>query len=78
MFCLLHAGLFLDGLRCAGCVNRTERALRAAEGVREANVNYTNHRAWVRFEARELWGESARGRGAVYLDLWEPHLESAA
>lgn len=31
----------------------------------------------VRFEARELWGEAATGRGAVYLDLWEDYLEPA-
>jgi nitrile hydratase len=31
----------------------------------------------VRFEAAELWGESATGRGAVYVDLWEPYLEPA-
>lgn len=27
----------------------------------------------VRFESGELWGEG--GRAAVYVDLWEPHLE---
>jgi len=31
----------------------------------------------VRFEARELWGEPDLGRGAVYVDLWEDHLEPA-
>jgi nitrile hydratase len=31
----------------------------------------------VRFEAAELWGADARGRGAVYLDLWESYLEPA-
>lgn len=31
----------------------------------------------VRFEARDLWGGSADGPGAVYLDLWESYLESA-
>lgn len=31
----------------------------------------------VRFEARELWGESAATRSAVYVDLWEAHLEPA-
>jgi len=31
----------------------------------------------VRFEAAELWGESATGRDAVYIDLWEPYLERA-
>ena len=29
----------------------------------------------VRFEATELWGSSADGRGAVHLDLWESYLE---
>ena len=29
----------------------------------------------VRFEAAELWGESAAGREAVYVDLWEDYLE---
>lgn len=31
----------------------------------------------VRFEASSLWGRSAGGRDAVYVDLWEPHLERA-
>jgi nitrile hydratase subunit beta len=31
----------------------------------------------VRFEARELWGESAEPRQVVYVDLWEPYLEPA-
>jgi nitrile hydratase len=29
----------------------------------------------VRFDAQELWGESADGRGSVYIDLWESYLE---
>jgi nitrile hydratase len=29
----------------------------------------------VRFEATELWGRSADGRGAVHLDLWESYLD---
>ncbi len=45
-----ETGLFLDGLRCAGCVNRVERELRALPGVIEASVNYTSHRALVRFD----------------------------
>ncbi len=32
----------------------------------------------VRFEAVELWGDAVDGRGAVYLDLWESHIEAAA
>ncbi|MFI4973677.1 MAG: nitrile hydratase subunit beta [Caulobacterales bacterium] len=31
----------------------------------------------VRFEASELWGVSAGGRGAVYIDLWEDYLDPA-
>jgi nitrile hydratase subunit beta len=31
----------------------------------------------VRFEARELWGEQASPRDAVYLDLWDDYLEPA-
>jgi nitrile hydratase len=31
----------------------------------------------VRFEGRELWGESCEAREAVYLDLWESYLEPA-
>ena len=32
----------------------------------------------VRFSARELWGEQAGNRDAVYIDLWESYLEPAA
>ncbi|HEV3334142.1 MAG TPA: nitrile hydratase subunit beta [Bryobacteraceae bacterium] len=31
----------------------------------------------VRFTARELWGEQASSRDAVYLDLWDDYLERA-
>jgi nitrile hydratase len=31
----------------------------------------------VRFAARELWGEQAGPRDAVYADLWDDHLEPA-
>lgn len=30
----------------------------------------------VRFQATELWGDAADGKGAVNLDMWESHLES--
>jgi nitrile hydratase subunit beta len=30
----------------------------------------------VRFEARELWGDEAPHSDAVYIDLWDDHLES--
>jgi nitrile hydratase len=31
----------------------------------------------VRFSARELWGEAASPRDAVYIDLWQDYLEPA-
>jgi nitrile hydratase len=31
----------------------------------------------VRFAARELWGEQASSRDAVYLDMWDDYLEYA-
>ena len=31
----------------------------------------------VRFAARELWGEQAAPRDAVYLDMWDDYLEPA-
>lgn len=47
----------------------------AATGAREPQRLYS-----VRFEAAELWGGEARGAraAAVYVDLFEPYLESAA
>ena len=30
----------------------------------------------VRFSARELWGEAASARDAIYIDLWEDYLEA--
>jgi Cu2+-exporting ATPase len=46
----LETGLFLDGLRCAGCVNRVERSLEAAPGVLAVSVSFATHRALVRFD----------------------------
>ena len=31
----------------------------------------------ARFEARELWGDEATSRDAIYIDLWDDHLEPA-
>jgi nitrile hydratase len=31
----------------------------------------------VRFEARELWGDAVTARDAIYIDLWDDHLEPA-
>ena len=45
---------------------------RSAEGSKEGRHLYS-----VRFTAEALWGESASGRNAVYVDLWEDYLEPA-
>jgi Cu2+-exporting ATPase len=45
---LLDTGIFLDGLRCAGCAQRIERLLRETPGVVEAHVNFTTLRAQIR------------------------------
>ncbi len=42
----------------------------SAEGVRVGRHLYT-----VRFEAAELWGDSATGNSTIYVDLWEDYLE---
>ena len=45
---------------------------RSAEGSKEGQHLYS-----VRFTAKALWGRSADGRNAVYVDLWEDYLEPA-
>jgi heavy metal translocating P-type ATPase len=46
-----ETGLFLEGLRCAGCALRVERELQGAPGVRDASVNFATQRALVHFDA---------------------------
>ena len=45
---------------------------RSAGGSTEGRHFYS-----VRYTAKELWGERASGRNAVYVDLWEDYLEPA-
>jgi len=40
----------LDGLSCAGCVNRAQKAMSAVEGVQDARVNLADTSARVAFE----------------------------
>jgi nitrile hydratase beta subunit len=42
-----------------------------AEGIREVQTVYA-----VRFESRQLWGASGHAKDAVYIDLWDEHLEA--
>lgn len=40
------------------------------------NVTYPPEPVYaVRFQARELWGESAEPNSSVHLDMWESYLE---
>ncbi|MCX4246430.1 heavy metal translocating P-type ATPase [Paraliomyxa miuraensis] len=43
--------LAIEGMTCASCVSRTEKALAAVPGVREANVNLATARARVHHDA---------------------------
>ena len=45
----------------------------SAQGIDEGRHLYS-----VRFEASELWGETANPGSAVYVDMWEDYLEPAA
>jgi nitrile hydratase len=42
-----------------------------------AGTKVGRHLYCVRFEARELWGESGDASSAVHVDLWEDYLEPA-
>lgn len=44
-----------------------------AHGTKEGQHLYS-----VRFDANELWGEAATSKSAVYIDLWDDHLEPAS
>src|SRR3954452_25354560 len=40
----------IEGMTCASCVRRVEKALAKVEGVHEANVNLATEQATVRFD----------------------------
>lgn len=44
----------IQGMTCAACVNRVERALSSAPGVNEASVNLATERATVRFDSTSI------------------------
>jgi len=39
--------LSIEGMTCASCVARVEKALKKIEGVQQANVNLATERAWI-------------------------------
>jgi len=44
-----NISLTIDGMTCASCVGRVEKALNGVEGVMEAQVNLATERATVTF-----------------------------
>src|SRR5688572_17586034 len=46
------ADLIVQGMTCASCVRRVERALRAVPGVHDATVDYATSQARVTFDPR--------------------------
>ena len=48
---LREASLILEGITCAACIWLTEHHIRALEGVVDFQVNYSTHRARVRWDA---------------------------
>lgn len=55
----------LDGLSCAGCVGRAERALAAVSGVRGAEVNLATHAARVNLDEKAAPGMASAISGAL-------------
>jgi P-type Cu2+ transporter len=51
---LKEAALILEGITCAACVWLNEKQLKKLPGVVEVQVNYSNHRALVRWDEREI------------------------
>ncbi|MBE9567796.1 MAG: heavy metal translocating P-type ATPase metal-binding domain-containing protein, partial [Proteobacteria bacterium] len=46
----LEVSLILEGITCAACVWLNEQHLNSLDGVISANINYSNHRARVRWD----------------------------
>ena len=50
----LEVSLILEGITCAACVWLNEKHLNALDGVISANINYSNHRARVRWDNNKI------------------------
>ena len=50
----LEAVLLIEGIRCGGCASRNERTLAALPGVLGAEVNFSTHRATVRWDGARI------------------------
>jgi nitrile hydratase len=61
----------------AGVVDRVHGAHVFPDSNAHFRGESPQHLYSVRFSARELWGDAASARDAVYIDLWEGYLEPA-
>jgi nitrile hydratase beta subunit len=61
----------------AGVVDRDHGVFVFADSHAMGLGPQPQHLYSVRFAARELWGPEASERDAVYVDLWEAHLDAA-
>jgi Cu2+-exporting ATPase len=50
----LEVALILEGITCAACIWLNEKHLNALDGVISANINYSNHRARVRWDNSKI------------------------
>lgn len=50
----LEVSLILEGITCAACIWLNEKHLNALDGVLAANINYSNHRARVRWDNSKI------------------------
>ncbi|MCL6632081.1 MAG: copper ion binding protein [Alicyclobacillus herbarius] len=48
------ATITVKGMTCSGCVNAVTRALKAIDGVQEANVDLQGQKATVAFDASKV------------------------
>ena len=60
-----------------GTVERDHGVFLFADSNAHFQGEKPQHLYSVRFAARELWGEQAPARDAVYVNLWDDHLEPA-
>ena len=51
---ILEVSLILEGITCAACVWLNEKHLLSLDGVLDANINYSNHRARVRWDNTKI------------------------
>jgi len=71
--------LSISGMRCAGCVESVESALRATEGVEKADVSFADHTAIVMGHADPLALKAALKAvgydGAIMTTEEDPHAD---